>query len=88
MLVKKVEAWVGRAVAEYMKASAGEFVAATEDPADGVTVVVTIGSPPGAPIVRKLLRGEMVGGAMLAGIDSLFTGRAEAVRQDGGGVPI
>ena len=75
VLVKKVEAWVGRAVAEYMKASAGEFVAATEDPADGVTVVVTIGSPPGAPIVRKLLRGEMVGGAMLAGIDSLFAGQ-------------
>jgi len=73
-LVRKVEAWVGRAVADYMKASAGEFVAATEDPADGVTIVVTIGSPPGGPIVRKLLRGEMVGGAMLAGLDSLFVG--------------
>ena len=74
LLVKKVEAWVGNAVAQYMKGSAGEFVAATEDPADGVTLVVTIGSPPGAPIVRKLLRGEMVGGAMLAGLDKLFVG--------------
>jgi hypothetical protein len=75
VLVKKVEAWAGRAVAEYLKGSAGEFVAATEDPADGATIVVTIASPPGAPIVRKLLRGEMVGGAMLAGVDSLFVGQ-------------
>ena len=71
-----------------MKASAGEFVAATEDPADGVTVVVTIVNPPGAPLVRKLLRGEMVGGAMLAGIDSLFTGQPKLSAEDGGGVPI
>jgi hypothetical protein len=75
LLTKKVEAWVGTAVALYMKESAGEFVAATEDPADGVTIVVTIASPPGAPIVRKLLRGEMVGGAMLAGLDALFVGQ-------------
>ena len=75
LLIKKVEAWVGTAVAQYMKGSAGEFVAATEDPADGATIVVTIGSPPGAPIVRKLLGGEMVGGAMLAGLDKLFVGQ-------------
>jgi hypothetical protein len=75
LLIKKVEAWVGTAVAQYMKGSAGEFVAATESPADGVTIVVNVGSPPGAPIVRKLLRGEMVGGAMLAGLDSLFVGQ-------------
>jgi hypothetical protein len=74
LLIKKVEAWVGTAVAQYMKGSAGEFIAATEDPADGVTIVVTIASPPGAPMVRKLLRGEMVGGAMLAGLDKLFVG--------------
>jgi hypothetical protein len=75
LLIKKVEAWVGTAVAQYMKGSAGEFIAATEDPADGVTIVVTIASPPGAPMVRKLLRGEMVGGAMLAGLDKLFVGQ-------------
>jgi hypothetical protein len=73
-LAKKVAAWVGRALADYMKASAGEFIAATEDPADGVTIVVTIANPPGAPLVRKLLRGEMVGGAMLAGLATHFQG--------------
>ena len=75
LLIKKVEAWAGTAVAQYMKGSAGEFVIATEDPADGATIVVTIASPPGAPIVRKLLRGEMIGGAMLAGLDKLFVGQ-------------
>ena len=57
-----------------MKSSAGEFIAVTEDPADGVTIVVTIANPPGAPLVRKLLRGEMVGGALLAGIATHFQG--------------
>jgi len=73
-LVKKVVGWVGKALADYMKAGAGEFVTASEDPADGVTVVVQIGNPPGAPFVRKLLRGEGIGIGALADLDSLFKG--------------
>ena len=67
--------WVGKAVADYVKASAGEFVAATEDPADGVTIVVPIANPPGAPLVRKLLRGEGIGAGALGDLESLFKGQ-------------
>jgi hypothetical protein len=74
-LTKKIAHWVGRAIAEYMKASAGEFVAASEDPADGVTLVVQIVNPPGGPLVRKLLRGEGGGPTMLGDLESLFKGQ-------------
>jgi hypothetical protein len=73
-LIKKVVDWVGKAFADYLKAGAGEFVAATENQADGVTVVVRITSPPGAPLVRKLLRGEGIGVGALGDLDSLFKG--------------
>ena len=56
-LAAKVVAWVGKGVAECLQARSPEFVTATEDAADGVTLVVTIASPPGAPVVRKLLAG-------------------------------
>ncbi len=80
-LTKAVAEWVGKALADYVKTSAGEFVKASEDPADGVTFVVQIANPPGAPIVRKLLRGEGVGLGRLADLASLFKGRPKlAVR--------
>jgi hypothetical protein len=74
-LTKKVIGWVGAAIAEYVKAGAGEFVAATEDPADGVTVIVQIANPPGAPLVRKLLRGEGIGLGALRDLESIFKGQ-------------
>lgn len=74
-LAKTVSDWVGKAIADYVKASAGELVAATEDPADGVTIVVQIANPPGAPLVRKLLRGEGIGTGALVDIGSLFKGQ-------------
>lgn len=73
-LIKTVAGWVGKALTGYLKGSAGEFVAATEAPADGATVVVRIANPPGAPLVRRLLRGEGVGVGALADLDSLFRG--------------
>jgi hypothetical protein len=73
-LIRKVVDWVGRALAEYLKSGAGELVAAAEDPADGVTVVVAIANPPGAPIVRRLLAGEGVGAAALGDLGTLFKG--------------
>jgi len=71
-LTKRVVDWVSKAFADYLKAGAGEFVAASEDPADGVTVVVQIANPPGAPLVRRLLRGEGIGLGALGDLDSLF----------------
>jgi hypothetical protein len=73
-LMAKVVEWIGRALAEYLKAGAGELVAAAEDPADGVTLVVGIAHPPGAPLVRKLLAGEGIGAGALADVGSLFKG--------------
>jgi hypothetical protein len=71
-LAAQVTEWVGQAFAEYVKSGAGEFVSATEDPADGVTIIVQIGSPPGAPLVRKLLNGEGIGA--LGDLGSMFKG--------------
>jgi hypothetical protein len=74
LLAKKVGQWVGKAFADYVQARAAEFITATEDPADGVTMVVTIVNPPGAPLVRKLLRGSIGVGDVVGGLDSMFKG--------------
>jgi hypothetical protein len=74
MLAKKVAAWVGRGVADQIAARAGELVAATEDPAEGATLVVTIVNPPGAPVLRKLLRGDGIGREAIGDLESLFRG--------------
>jgi hypothetical protein len=71
-LAAKVVDWIGQAFSEYVKSGAGELVAATEDPADGVTIVVQIANPPGAPLVRKLLNGEGIGA--LGDLGSAFKG--------------
>jgi hypothetical protein len=72
-LIGKVVEWIGKGVANYVQAGAAELISATEDPADGVTLVVTIANPPGAPLVRKLLRGD-VGVGDVANLASLFKG--------------
>jgi hypothetical protein len=73
-LTHKVISWVGKAVADYVTARSGELIAATEDPADGATVVVTIVNPPGAPLVRKLLSGNFDPTGALADVQSMFKG--------------
>lgn len=57
----KLVDWVGRAIATYLQEKATEAIAATEDPADGVTIVVTVANVPGAGVVRRLLSGEGLG---------------------------
>jgi hypothetical protein len=74
-VIKEVVNWVGQALAEFVKTGAGEFVAAADNPADGVTMVVHIVNPPGAPLVRRLLHGEGIGAGDLKDIDSLFRGK-------------
>jgi hypothetical protein len=69
-----VSQWVGKAFADYLQSRSAEFVTATEDPADGVTLVVTIVTPPGAPIVRKLLKGNIGIGDVGGDIESVFKG--------------
>jgi hypothetical protein len=74
LLARKVSQWVGKAFADYLQSRSAEFVTATEDPADGVTLVVTIVTPPGAPIVRKLLKGNIGIGDVGGDIESVFKG--------------
>jgi hypothetical protein len=73
-LARKIVDWVTKAIADYMKAAGGEFVAATEAPADGVSIVIRLKSPPGAPLLRKVLRGEGIGIAAMANLGSAFRG--------------
>ncbi len=74
-VIKAVVDWIGQALAEYLKVGAGELVAATENPADGVTMVVRIINPPGAVLVRRLLTGEGVDPGALKDLGSLFQGK-------------
>ena len=55
-LTGRLVAWAAQATAEYFQTRASEFVAATEDRAEGVTLVLTMTSPPGASLLRQLLR--------------------------------
>ncbi|HEU5253065.1 MAG TPA: hypothetical protein VFU16_07050 [Solirubrobacterales bacterium] len=73
-LARKIVDWVTKAIADYMKAAGGEFVAATESPADGVSIVIRLKSPPGAPLLRKVLRGEGIGIGAMADLGSVFRG--------------
>jgi hypothetical protein len=73
-LKARVVEWLGKAVGDYFQSRGAEFIAAAEDPADGVTIVVTIKSPPGFPFVRKLLKGEFVSPVELANPAALFKG--------------
>ncbi|HYZ77537.1 MAG TPA: hypothetical protein VE596_09200 [Gaiellaceae bacterium] len=73
-LMRKVVEWVGKGIADYVQARSAEFVSATEDPADGVTLIVRIVNPPGAPLVRKLLRGDLGVRDVLGKLDSYFKG--------------
>jgi hypothetical protein len=73
-LARKVAGWVGKGIADLVQSRGGDFVTASEDPANGVTIVVTIVGPPGAPLVRRLLRGDGIGPEALRDIGSAFKG--------------
>jgi hypothetical protein len=60
-LSDKVVEWVGKALSEYFQTKAAELLSAADDRAEGVTTIVTMKSPPGAPLVRQLLRGRAPG---------------------------
>ncbi len=69
-LFRKVAPWIARTIAElllkwlterlseYFRQPKQEFIAATENAADGVTILVTFNNPPIIPLICKLARGE------------------------------
>lgn len=61
--------WAVSALTDFLSKQSTQFIATTEDVKDGVTLVITLGGPPGLATLRKALAGTAVanGGASLAG---------------------
>ena len=59
-LIQKLREWLEVYLSQYLQQRSQEFIAATENLADGITLGVTLNNPPGFPILRKALRGEPV----------------------------
>jgi hypothetical protein len=57
-LREKLLEWIGMCLSEYFKQRSEEFIKATEDPADGVTIIIKFINPPGISIIGKVLKGE------------------------------
>jgi hypothetical protein len=56
----RLSLWIGGMLGQYFRDRAQDFIGATEDPADGVTLIFTFTSPPGLAVLRKLLNGAAV----------------------------
>jgi hypothetical protein len=55
----KLREWILNALTEFLKQQAAQFIAASESPADGVTLLVTIDHPPGMDMLRQALKGRI-----------------------------
>jgi hypothetical protein len=55
VFVAKVQEWLTAAFTEFGRTQAQKFLAASEDPADGVTLVFTIEHPPGLKEIDRVL---------------------------------
>jgi len=49
---------VVKGLSDHLKQRNEAFIQAAEDTADGVTLVITIGNPPGFPQLRQALKGK------------------------------
>ncbi|MFZ5519149.1 MAG: hypothetical protein ACOY90_21135 [Candidatus Zhuqueibacterota bacterium] len=58
VLLSRLQEWVVKGLADHLKRGAEEFIKATEDTADGVTVVITLGNIPGFAQLRQALKGK------------------------------
>jgi hypothetical protein len=57
-LSRALEGWLLAALASEFKQNAQSFIAATEDPADGISIVFTLTQIPGFGGVREMLKGK------------------------------
>ncbi|MGA9522245.1 MAG: hypothetical protein WBV82_12315 [Myxococcaceae bacterium] len=81
----KVSDWSMKAIADHLQQHAASFVSAVQEPADGVTVRITLQSPPGFSLLRTQLRGR--GGLPLSNLGSVFKGAPAASVQVVPGYP-
>jgi hypothetical protein len=72
-----LQEWILKGLADFLKQQPQQFVAATEAPADGVTLLVTLANPPGIELLRQALKGRI---PSLTGLKS--SGPAPTVRID------
>ncbi len=52
--------WLGRGMSDYFRHKTEGFIAATEDRADGVTLMLTLDNPPDFVLLATVLKGAMV----------------------------
>ncbi len=58
--IKHLIEWLGKNLTTYLQQKSPDFITATENPADGVTLKIVFTNPPGFAHLRKILRGESV----------------------------
>jgi hypothetical protein len=54
----RLQEWSLKGLADFLKQQPQQFIAATEAPADGVTLRVTLANPPGIELLRQALKGR------------------------------
>jgi hypothetical protein len=59
-VIKNLIEWLGKNLTTYLQQKSPDFITATENPADGVTLKIVFTNPPGLAHLRKILRGESV----------------------------
>ena len=58
-IVDKLIDWVGTALSEYFTRRSQEFLTAAANPADGVTIILTVRHSSLMQVMRKALRGDI-----------------------------
>jgi hypothetical protein len=65
ILMGRLQEWILRGLANHLKKLPEEFIRAAEDTADGVTMMITLGNPPGFPQLRQAFKGKGLSPAIL-----------------------
>ncbi|NYT02999.1 MAG: hypothetical protein GKC10_09640 [Methanosarcinales archaeon] len=65
VLQRRLQEWVLKGLSDYLKLHGQQFISASEDPADGVTLSITIANPPGFAQLRQALKGKALSLASL-----------------------
>ncbi len=65
VLKGRLTEWTVKGLADHLKQRSEEFTRAAEDTADGVTLIITLGNPPGYSQVREALKAKAISLASL-----------------------
>jgi len=75
VLHNRLTQWATKGLADHLRTRSEEFIKAAEDAADGVTLIITLSSPPGFTQLRQALKGK---GLSLSGLK--LSGKDPAVK--------